>query len=390
MIASILKCAGFKTATFTSPHLHDYTERIVFDGQPVSQEVFARGVEEIQPFVKAEEAAGSSISTFGVLTALFFHLVKQANIEWQVVEVGMGGRFDATNVFERKDASVITPISLEHIEVLGTNQSEIASNKAGIITGGCITVLSAQKDPAVRSVIGRKCMEVGADLVYVPKSYKIKVTSHDFTGQAFTMESPAGTLNLHTPMLGEHQVSNAATAASLAKELARRGIAISDENIAEGIKSAKIYGRFEVFSVKGKGDSKVNVVLDGAHNHESAAALAAGLRALFPDKKCIFIIGVNRDKNVNAIWRELLPLSKSVIGTRSANLRAMDAESLAEQLSFQTSESHVHPKAISSVSEAIDHALSSAENDDVICVTGSLYVVAAVREHLQGAATPRV
>jgi len=379
MLASILHEAGYKTALFTSPHLHSYTERIRFGLEPVSEEEFARGIEQIMPFVKEEHAAGSSISTFGVLTALFFHLVKEAEVDWQVVEVGMGGRFDATNVFDFKDLAIITPISLEHIEVLGTNQSEIASNKAGIITHGCATILAAQKDPAVRSVVGRKASEAGADMYYVPKVYTVKSEEHDLNGQTFRVEGSGNLpLELHTPLLGSHQMDNAITAMTAARIMAKRGFHIPDDSIVRGIANAKLPGRFDVHwsTPTNKPGEKLPVILDGAHNHESAAALAAGLKRFFPGKKFIYIVGVNKDKNINAIWRELLPLSKTVIATQSSNPRAMESDSLSEQMSFQSEENQVHPQSTKSVKDAIELARSIASADDAVCVTGSLYVVA--------------
>src|SRR5262249_42010437 len=191
---------------------------------------------EIEPFVLQEQESGNTVSTFGVLTALFFYLVRasEPKVDWQVVEVGLGGRYDATNVFESKNAAVITAISLEHIEILGTNPSEIATNKAGIVTPGCLVVVAPQKDPGVRSVVGRRAHEVGAELIYVPAAYKIKLEAHDFTGQRFALESENGVLQLSTPMLGEHQVANAATAAVAARALAERGAAINDAAIARG------------------------------------------------------------------------------------------------------------------------------------------------------------
>lgn len=382
MIASILRDAGYRTALFTSPHLQDYTERFAFDMEPISQAQFAAGIEEIMPVVKEEAETGSAISTFGVLTALFFHLVRKAQppIDWQIVEVGMGGRFDATNVFETKEVAVITAISLEHIEYLGTNQSEIATNKAGIITPRCLAVVGPQKDPAVRSVIGRRAHEMSADMVYVPKVYKIKPVSHDFSGQTFTLEGPGGPLTLSMHMLGEHQIANAATAVAACKGLADRGFPINDDSIKSGIANARLPGRLELAQVNGKSP---HILLDGAHNHESAAGLAAGIKALFPGKQCIFVIGVGRDKNINAIWRELLPLSKMVIATKSGNQRAMDVDALAEQLSFQSSLSHVQAKTAPSVAEALELGISLAGPDDVVCVTGSLYVVAEARAHLK-------
>jgi dihydrofolate synthase/folylpolyglutamate synthase len=362
--------------------LHSYNERIAIDLEPISDEQFVRGLMEIKPAIEAELAAKSGyISTFGILTALFFQITKnlQPAVEWQIVEVGLGGKYDATNVFDTKDLVIVTPISLEHIEVLGASQSEIAANKAGIITPGCTTVLSAQKDASVRNVIGRQCHMVDATLVDInSRPFKLKPHSHELSGQSFTIDSPLGNLDLKITMLGAHQVTNAITAAIAGKVLAQKGVAIEDENIVDGLAHANIYGRFEIIPTT-TGNGVPTVILDGAHNHESAAALASTLKSLFKANKCIFVVGVNNDKNINAIWRELRPLSKAVISTRSQSLRAMDPKQVADAVSFQ---SDPLSAATDSVPEALKLAFESAEPDDIVCVTGSLYVVAEAREFL--------
>ena len=383
MVGSILKQAGIRTASFTSPHLHSYNERIAIDMVPISNEEFVRGLTEIKPAIEAEiEAKSGYISTFGILTALFFHITKhlQPAVEWQIVEVGLGGRYDATNVFETKDLVIVTPISLEHIEVLGASQTEIATNKAGIITPGCTTVLAPQKDASVRSVIGRQCHMVSADLVDVgSRPFKLKTQSHELSGQNFTFESPLGNMDLKVKLLGAHQVTNAFTAAIAAKVLAQKGAQITDQNISDGLAAASINGRFEIIP-SGQGPAGApTVVLDGAHNHESAAALAATLKTLFKTNKCIFVLGVNNDKNINAIWRELHAMSKTVISTRSQSARAMDPKEIANAVSFQ---SNPLSASTDSVPEAIELAFKSADPDDIVCITGSLYVVAEAREYL--------
>ncbi len=385
MLASILKQAGIRTATFTSPHLHSYTERMAIDLEPISTDEFVRGLTEIKSAIEEEVQANSGwLSTFGILTALFFHITKNAQpaIDWQIVEVGMGGRYDATNVFETKDLVVVTPISLEHVEVLGSSQTEIAANKGAIITPGCTAVLAPQKDASVRSVIGRQCHMVGADIVDVgSRPFKLKMLSHEMSGQAFSLESPLGNLDLKVSLLGTHQVSNAATAAIAAKVLAKNGANITDENIKDGLANARIHGRFEIIpgATRNGLPNAPTVILDGAHNHESAAALATTLKTLFKSNKCIFVLGVNNDKNINAIWRELHPMSKTVISTRSQSLRAMDPNAIADAVSFQ---SVPLSASTESVPEAIELAFKSAEADDIVCITGSLYVVAEARDYL--------
>jgi dihydrofolate synthase/folylpolyglutamate synthase len=280
---------------------------------------------------------------------------------------------------DQKNLVVITPISLEHSEVLGASQTEIAGNKAAIITSGCTAVLAPQKDASVRSVIGRQCHQVGAGLVDVgSKAFSIKRKHQDLSGQSFELISAMGNLDLQIPMLGGHQATNAAVAAASAQTLARAGAIISDEAIKAGLAKATIAGRLELVpAVHIPGEPMVFV--DGAHNHESATALSDALKNLFPERKIIFVIGVNNDKNINAIWRELNSMSKMVITTKSHNLRAMDPQALSDAVSFQaTGLAH----ATTSVIEAMNLALQEAKPDDVICVTGSLYVVAEARDYL--------
>jgi dihydrofolate synthase/folylpolyglutamate synthase len=386
MISSILHEAGFETATFTSPHLHSYTERLMFNQKPISEERFARGISEIKEAIDDELNSGTGpFSTFGILTALFFYLTSRQDppVQWQIVEVGIGGRFDATNVFDTKDVAVITAISLEHTEILGASQTEIAANKAGIITPGCFAVLAPQKDPSVRSSIGRKCHQNGAALIDVRRTYKIKSQLHGTTGQTFTMEGGMkGTVQYDIPLLGAFQVDNAATAAAVASGLMDRGVEIKQKNIEDGLKKVKIPGRLELMAGKSterKPDGPT-IVVDGAHNHESAAALTASLRALFGKPSVTFVIGVNSDKNISAIWRELSPLSKNLVVTRSSSGRAMDPNEIAEGIGMQT---QVPPVVAPTLAEAMKVALEKAAPDEVICVTGSLYLVSDARHWIE-------
>lgn len=386
-ITSMLDEAGLNTALYTSPHLHDYVERLAFNMQAVSKEDFARGMEEIKPGIEAERDAGNNtISTFGILTALFFHLVKTSKkpVDWQVVEVGLGGRYDVTNVFESKEAAVITPISLEHVEILGSTQTEIAANKAGIVVPHCLTVLAQQRDQGARTAVGRRCHEVNAELVDVGKKFKVKPGVQEASGQTFTMEGPGLSLDLEISMLGTHQITNAATAVALIVSLRSKGLLeITDEQIKSGLKKAGLSGRLEILQKPSQ--SGPTIVADGAHNHESAEALAKSLQQFFKAKNCIFVIGVNQDKNISAIWKELSGLNKAAIATRSDNPRSMDPQEIIDMMSVFELE---RPELFSSqnVQQALDKALEMATAEDIICITGSLYVVAEARAILHKSA----
>jgi dihydrofolate synthase/folylpolyglutamate synthase len=384
-INAILVEAGYRTAMFASPHLHHYCERYVFGSEAISPVEFACAIGEIKPMVEAEQAAGNdTIATFGILAAAFFHMVATAKqkIDWQIVEVGVGGRYDVTNVFESKAAAVITPISLEHVEFLGKTQTEIAANKAGIITSQCLAVLAQQKDGGARTAVGRRCHEVDAELVDVAKRYKHKIISQDCNAQTFSLEGNGFAQELQIKALGAHQINNAITA--VATILALRGrdeLTVTDEQIKSGLAKAFLAGRMEILQSAGSG--KPLVVADGAHNHESAQALAACLKTTFGARQCIFVLGVNNDKNISAIWKELGGLSKFLVTTKSLNPRSMNPEHIAELLSVFEEE---NPQVVvsQSVAEALEKALAMAKEDDLVCVTGSLYVVAEARNYFFG------
>ena len=244
----------------------------------------------------------------------------------------------------------------------------------------CVTILAPQVDPGARIAVGRKVHEADSELVDVAKKYKFKTLTQDLDGQNFSMEGPNGPVELHIKMLGAHQISNAATAVATIWALQQKGhLQISDEVIRRGLDKAFLRGRFEVIESQGH-----KIVADGAHNHESAEALCKALKLNFPDRKFIFVIGVNNDKNISAIWKELASVSKSVIATRSDNPRSMDPVQIAELLG-DASSAQADRDITQSVPEALERALSVAEKDDIICITGSLYVVAEARQNLLAA-----
>ena len=377
MIAGILGRAGLRTSLYTSPHLHSYTERIALDGDHVSPEEFAAALDAIRPAIEDERTSvHGDVSTFGVLTALYFWLTRAQlpRIDWQVVEVGLGGTFDATNVFDSTDIAVITPISLEHTAILGNTTVEIARDKAGIIKPGSVCVLAPQKDAAVTDVVRERCAAIGARLVDVAGAYTTEVREKFVYGQSFVLRGPAGEREMRTPMLGGHQLDNAATAAAVADALRERGQDIPESAIADGIGFTRVPGRMEVM---GQGPL---IVGDGAHNGESAAALAAALKEYFHWRRCFFVLGTMRDKDIRSVGFKLAKLAELIVCTRFRSPRAMDPYVMIQEVGF------LGPAAVAeeSVAEALDTALGHATKDDLVCVTGSLYVVAEAREQLLG------
>lgn len=377
MIAGILRRAEFSTALYTSPHLHSFTERINIGGEPVSPEEFAAGLGAIRAAIDAErESVHGDVSTFGALTALFFWLVRAQvpRIEWQVVEVGLGGSFDATNVLDPPEVAVITPISLEHTAILGNTPAEIAKDKAGIIKPGSTAVVAPQHDPAVLQVIRERCIEVGATLVDVGALFEVVVQEKHPFGQSFRLIGPNGERAMRTPMLGFHQLQNAATAVAAAEAIRARGYTISEQAIVDGIAHVRVPGRLEVMG------QKPLIVADGAHNGESAEALARALKEYFSWRRCFLVIGCTRDKDVRAMGFKLARYAELIVCTQFRNPRSMDPYQMIQEIGF------LGPPAVAeeNVPDAIDTALAHAEEDALVCITGSLYVVAEAREHLLG------
>jgi len=382
MVEGILRRQGYTTALFTSPHLHSFTERIAFDGDAISPEEFAAAVDAIRPAVEAErESVHGNVSTFGILTALFFWLVRaQARpVQWQVVEVGLGGTFDATNVFDAPDVAVITPVSLEHTAILGSTPAEIAKDKAGIIKGGAAAILARQRDPEVGSVVRARCQAVGAELTEVGLSYEAVGKEKFAYGQSFVLIGPSGERQMRTPMLGQHQIENAATAVAVAEALRARGHEISESAIIDGIAHARIPGRLEVM-----GQAPL-IVADGAHNAESAEALANALKSYFEWRRCFLVIGTLADKDVRAMGFKLAAMCELIVCCRLRSPRSMDPFAMIQEIGF------LGPAAVAeeSMGDALDTALSHAEPGDLVCITGSLYAVAEAREQLLGESVAR-
>jgi dihydrofolate synthase/folylpolyglutamate synthase len=279
-----------------------------------------------------------------------------------------------TNVLDPPEVAVITPISLEHTAVLGNTPAEIARDKAGIIKEGTTAVVAPQRDPAVLEVVAERCEAVGARLVDVAALYQYEILERFPFGQSFRLIGPNGERRMRTPMLGKHLVENAATAVAAAEALRARGFTLSELAIVDGVAHTRVPGRLEVMG------QHPLIVADGAHNGESAEALAVALKEYFTWRRCFLVIGCNRDKDVREMGFKLAKLAELIVCTRFNSPRAMDPYEMIQEIGF------LGPAAVAeeSVGDALDTALSHATPEDLVCVTGSLYVVAEARERLLG------
>ena len=365
MIAQVLTGSGYKTGLYISPHFHTIRERISIDGNLISEADFAAAMGEVKPFVESmrRNPALRQLTYFEALTALAFAYFRKERVDCEVLEVGLGGRLDATNV-ARPVVCVVTPISLDHTQILGNTLKEIAREKAGIIKPGCSVVLSPQPEDAA-TVINDICHERKAKVVRVGKEITWHKTGGDLSHQSLVIEGRANDYGVSIPLLGDYQLENAATAVAALEILASMGFAISATDIAQGMSWVRWPGRFHILQ------ETPTVLVDGAHNVSSMRGLVSNIKAYFGHKQTLLVFGTSTDKDIPGIVSELVSLSPRVIVTRASQSRAASPSTLAAEFSRRG----IHAETGESVPEAISRALSEADSTDLICVTGSLFVV---------------
>lgn len=377
--ASALRAAGYRVGFYTSPHLQDFCERAQVNGELIPREAVVEIVKEMRTQVEAGVAPG--ITTFELTTALAFQYFARANVDVAVIEVGLGGRLDATNIITPL-VSVITSLSYDHTNLLGNTLAQIAAEKGGIIKPG-VPLISAPQKPEALAVLERLAAERSAPLMRVGRDYLTHPIHHSLDEQSFEIWSAAQArqlnalraqghavewkpLTLTLPLLGAHQIENGAVAYATLMTLRERGLPIAADAIETGFRDVRWPGRFEILR------RAPYVVADGAHNRDSAEKLVATLREYFPGQPVTLIFGASSDKDVNGMLDELLPLATRVIFTQAVHPRAQDPEELLARAPAA--------EAIPSVARALEHALRSAASAEVIVATGSLFVVAEARE----------
>ena len=374
MIASTLTTSGYITGLYTSPHLHTWRERIRIDGELILESELTALVEEFRPEVEAvnQRATYGRLTTFELLTTLAFAHFAAKGAEFQVLEVGMGGKFDATNVIN-PEVSVITSISFDHAEVLGNSLAEIAAEKAGIIKAGGVVITSPQFDEAAR-VIEDTCLSCGAQLVRVGSDVTWQSLGFSTSQQRLQVTGRLGSYELSIPLLGQHQLANATAAVAALELLAEKGFNISRDNIVDGLARVSWPGRLQIVS------RSPLIVVDGAHNPDGARRLRESLEQYFNFERVILIIGASGDKDIAGVVSELAPVSVKVIVTRSHHPRTMAPAVIVAEFAKYGVETHI----VADVSSALSKALALAGDRDLICVAGSLFVVAEAIEQVTG------
>lgn len=372
MLESILRQAGHRTGLYTQPHLHSYRERIQVDRVPIAPEAFAAAAARVREAVEQVARAApelGAITTYEATTALALLYFAARAIAVGVLEVGLGGRLDATNAIDAQVA-VLTPVDLDHTRVLGDTPAAIAAEKAAVIKPGAIAV-SAPQRPEVAAVIAATAEARGATLCWAGDG-----AAH-LEGTAIV--TPRATYrDLRLGLLGDHQWLNAATAVAAAEALAERGVAVPVEAVGPGLAHARWPGRLEVLD-----PGPPLVLADGAHNPAGAAVLAAALERYFPGTRRLLVLGVSADKDIEGIVAALAPVVDRIYATEARQPRALARARIYEAARARGLRAQSIPK----VEAAIRHAQRQRGPRDLVVVAGSLYVVAEARAALGRADT---
>lgn len=375
--ASILREAGYRTGLYLSPYVHDVRERLQIDGEMISEVDFAALVTEIRPV--AEQIGRTDlgeVTEFEVKTMMAYLHFARKQVDFAVLEVGMGGRFDATNIVEPLVA-VITNISLDHCERLGNTVEEIAFEKAGIVKTGAIVVTAVDNEAAWQVILGR-CHEEGAEVWRVMSSdaktsrasadlqlrYSSKDDSFSLKGGEIEMSG------LRPGLRGKFQHVNAATAIAALVSLERYEVRVTPQAIFAGLANARIPGRLQVLR------EKPMLVLDGAHNPDAAEKLAKAMAEDFQYRKLILVIGMIETHPPEGVLAKLVPLASKVIATQSKWMKASPAQIIADAARALGADVEV----VETVPAAVERGLEIAEPDDLVLVTGSFYTIGEVPE----------
>ena len=380
-LASILREASVVTGAFTSPFLYRYNEMFRVNGMDISDTDFAEVFSQIKPAYDELASEGIFVSEYEFLTVMAFIYFIKMECELVVLEVSMGGRMDTTNVIPSPLVSVITPISYDHMTILGNTLREIAAEKAGIIKPGTV-VVSAKQEPEVAEVLTEVCksfedMEITYfkdescnEIDYVEHINSVvpiefvepsKIIDRDIHGQKFVV---ADGKEYFTGMLGTYQIDNAAVAIAAARKLKGLGYPITEENIRNGIVNTKWFGRFTLLS------DNPPVILDGGHNRQGAAVLRKSLEEYFPGKKITFILGILADKEVDIILDTLLPIADKCYTVAVPNPRTMPPEKLAGM---------IRHRGVNAEELSNDMTLATIkEKAEVVCMAGSLYLISSI------------
>lgn len=371
-IASALRASGYKTGLYTSPHLEDFRERIQIDGEQIPVKDLVDLADKMRPRTELV----NDVTTFELTTAIAFQYFADQNIDIAVLEVGLGGRLDATNIVDPL-VSVITPVSYDHMNVLGNTLTEIAHEKAGIIKANRHVIIAPQAEEAEAEILRMATLQDSPAIV-VDQAYSWQSTFHTLDSQHITIENKIINprdenalvpIELDIPLLGQHQADNAATSIAALEVLRQAGFSISKESLKQGFQNVHWETRFEILR------KNPPLIADAAHNGDSMQKLRQTLDDYFPDLPFILLFGASADKSLTSMLDIIMPRVEAVVCTQSIHPRAADAFELQKLIKPYEKPSFAEPTAEAGLAKAIE----LAGNDKGIIATGSLFLAAAAR-----------
>ena len=365
MTASILRKAGYRTGLYTSPFIYRFHERMQVDGVEISDEELAAVTEYVRPLAQSME---ESPTEFELVCCIAFEYFKRRKCDIVVLEVGMGGAFDATNVIETPEVAVITNIGLDHTEVLGDTVEKIAETKAGIFKADGHAVIY-RGAPSVEAVFERICAERNVRLKKADFE-GLRLQSHGLEGQVFDCGNRKG---LFLPLLGDHQLHNAAVVLSVADTLIEKGWNISEENIRDGLRDTRWPGRFDIMR------HDPLFIIDGGHNPQCIEALVKNIRDYLVGKKLIVLTGVLADKDYADMYKPVMPYAQQFVCITPPSPRKLEAAQLAEHLT----QAGARAVACESILDGVRTAMELAGKDGVVLSFGSLYSIGSIRDALE-------
>jgi dihydrofolate synthase/folylpolyglutamate synthase len=372
--SSLLAAAGLSVGTYTSPHLVSVRERLTLAGEPISEHDFGEVFDHVLPYVRhVEERLGERVTYFELLTAMFFLWAAETPVDAMVVEVGLGGRWDATNVLP-SSVPVLTQVALDHTRNLGTDRPTIAGEKAGIIKPGG-AIVTAERSPDVLAVIADEASKMGGSVVAIGREFDLSENRIAFGGRYLSVRTSAASYEgIFLPLHGAHQGVNAATALeAVTRFIPAR--TLDQAVVAAGLSQVEVPGRLETIR---SDDATVPVILDVAHNPDGMSALVTALLEAFAFDRVVFVVGILADKDHRGMIAEMARVPSRLILTQPRSVRSTSMH----DLHASAGEFGLDSEEIEGVADAVKHALAAVEEGDLVCVTGSHYVVGEARPML--------
>lgn len=370
LLSSVLTESGYKTGLFTSPYVIEFRERFQIDREMISEENLIKEIEIIAKIADEMQMQGEEITEFEFITALAINWFYKSGCDIVVLEVGLGGKLDSTNVISTPEVAAIMSVSLDHTNILGSTVREIARDKSGIIKENGSVVLYPNQEQETFEEIEKACKKSNAKL-RMPDISKLEIISEEIDGTGFRQNGREP----KTPFLGKHQIYNAVTVLEVIDTLIDKGYKITDSAVKNGFEKATMPARMEVLS------KEPLIIMDGGHNIGCALALKSALKEFAKNKRIVALMGMAEDKDSDSVAKILVPMFSEVVVTKSLQPRSMPAEKLAEFVGHYTENLVIADKPVDAVDIAFEK-LANSDKETALIVCGSFYLASDIRENI--------